>query len=98
MQKAQESFIAGFGACVARLRDCLSRLEEKAVLPAGHGVVRMPTVEEEIAHLRARAAQFVALAKEHPDNDRGRQRLMTVAADLYTKAAELEEKLKRGAA
>jgi uncharacterized protein YigA (DUF484 family) len=62
------------------------------------GEVRMPSLEVEIAHLRQRAAQFVALAKEHRDNDRVRQRLMTVAADLYTKAAELEEKLKRGAA
>ena len=58
----------------------------------------MPSVEEEIAHLRERAAHFVGLAKQHPDNDRVRQRLMTIAADLYTKAAELEEKLKRGAA
>jgi hypothetical protein len=58
----------------------------------------MPGLEEEIAHLREKAAQFVALAKEHSDNDRVRQRLMTVAADLYTKAAELEQKLKRGAA
>ena len=68
------------------------------MLPAGHGVVRMSSVEREIAHLRERAAQFVALAKQHPDNDRVRQRLMTVAADLYTKAAELEERQKRGAA
>jgi uncharacterized protein YigA (DUF484 family) len=62
------------------------------------GEVQMPCLEDEIAHLRERAAHFVALAKEHRDNDRVRQRLMTVAADLYTKAAELEEKLKRGAA
>jgi len=58
----------------------------------------MPSLEGEIAHLRERAAQFVALAKEHRDNDRVRQRLMTVAADLYTKAAEMEEKRKSGAA
>jgi len=58
----------------------------------------MPSLEEEIAHLRERAAQFVALAKEHRDNDRVRQRLMTVAADLYTKAAEMEEKQKSGVA
>ena len=58
----------------------------------------MPGIREEIGHLRERAAQFVALAKEHRDNDRVRQRLMAVAADLYTKAAELAEKLKRGAA
>jgi uncharacterized protein YigA (DUF484 family) len=58
----------------------------------------MPGIKEEIAHLRERAAQFVALAKEHRDNDRVRQRLMAVAADLSTKAAELAEKLKRGAA
>jgi hypothetical protein len=58
----------------------------------------MPSLEEEIADLREKAAEFVALAKEHRDDDRVRQRLMTIAADLYTKAAELEEKRKRGAA
>lgn len=58
----------------------------------------MPAVEEEIVHLREKAPQFVALAKEHRDNDRVRKRLMTVAADLYAKAADLEQKPKRGAA
>ena len=58
----------------------------------------MPGVEEEIVHLREKAAQFVALAKEHGASDEVRHRLMTVAADLYTRAAELEEKRKRGAA
>jgi hypothetical protein len=58
----------------------------------------MPSLEEEVADLREKAAEFVALAKEHRDDDRVRQRLMTIAADLYTKAAELEEKRKRGAA
>ena len=48
----------------------------------------MPELQEEIAHLREKAAQFVALAMEHQDNDRTRHRLMAVAADLYTKAAE----------
>jgi uncharacterized protein YigA (DUF484 family) len=62
------------------------------------GEVRMPSLEQEIAHLRERAAHFVALAKEHLDNDRVRHRLMTVAADLFTKAAELEDKRKQGAA
>jgi hypothetical protein len=68
------------------------------LLPTGHGESAMPSVEEEIADLREKAAEFVALAKEHRDDDRVRQRLMTIAADLYTKAAELEEKRKRGAA
>jgi hypothetical protein len=58
----------------------------------------MQSLEEEIADLRGKAAEFVALAKQHPDNDRIRQRLMTVAADLFTKAAELEAKRKHGAA
>jgi hypothetical protein len=58
----------------------------------------MPSLEEQIADLREKAAEFVALASEHRDNDRVRQRLMTVAADLYTKAAEMEEKQKSGAA
>jgi hypothetical protein len=58
----------------------------------------MPSLGEEIPDLREKAAEFVALAKEHRDDDRVRQRLMTIAADLYTKAAELEEKRKRGAA
>jgi hypothetical protein len=58
----------------------------------------MPGEEEEIIHLREKAAQFVALAKQHEDNDRVGRRLMTIAADLYTKAAELEAKRKRGAA
>jgi len=58
----------------------------------------MPGVEEEIAHLREKAAQFVALAKQHGDNDQIRHRLMNVAADLFTKAAELEQKRKLGAA
>ena len=58
----------------------------------------MPELQEEIAHLREKAAQFVALAMEHQDNDRTRHRLMAVADDLYTKAAELEQKQKRGAA
>ena len=58
----------------------------------------MPSPEEEIAHLREKAAEFVALAQEQRDNDRVRQRLMTIAADLYTKAAGLNEKRKRGAA
>ena len=58
----------------------------------------MPELEEEIGHLREKAAQFVALAKQHNDNDQIRHRLMTVAADLFTRAAELEQKRKRGAA
>jgi len=57
----------------------------------------MLSPEEEIADLREKAAEFVALANEHRDNDRVRQRLMTVAADFYTKAAEWEVKLKRRA-
>jgi hypothetical protein len=68
------------------------------VLPASHGGSAIPSLEEEIADLREKAAEFVALAKEHRDNDRVRQTPMTIAADLYTKAAELEEKRKRGAA
>jgi hypothetical protein len=58
----------------------------------------MPGLEEEIVHLREKAAQFVALAQQHGDKDPVRRRLMAVAADLYTKAAELEQKRKRGAA
>jgi hypothetical protein len=58
----------------------------------------MPELEEEIVRLREKAAQFVALAKQHGDNDRVGQRLMAVAADLFTRAAELEQKRKRGAA
>jgi hypothetical protein len=40
---------------------------------------------------RERAAQFVALAKQHPEIDDRRRR-------SYTKAAELEQKLQRGPA
>ncbi len=58
----------------------------------------MPSLEEEIADLREKAAEFVALAEEHSDNDRARQRLMTVAGELYARAAEWEDKLKRGEA
>ena len=62
------------------------------------GEVRCQAWKREIADLREKAAEFVALAKQHPDNDRVRQRLMTVAADLFTNAAELEAKRKHGAA